>query len=108
MPLETIVNICERDPVELESSLINRGLQTEIFPDGECLRRGGALYTYHEVALGALLKKHVDVLADAGWPDAVAEFVKTSATTRAELHTKLFTVVAHAFADYDNTYSAEL
>ncbi len=46
--LDTVVDICERDPVELARVLEERGLQTRIFPDGECLRSGGMLYAYHE------------------------------------------------------------
>lgn len=108
LPLDTVINICERDPMELAHELEGRGLKTKIFSDGECLRRGGMLYTYDEVALGALLKVHAGILHDAHWPETPHEFVTKSATTRAELYTKLFTVIADAFADYDNQYRVEL
>lgn len=62
----------------------------------------GLLFAYDEVALADLLKRHREVLEEAGWSTEPAGFVEDVYVRIAPSKTKLFDVVADAFADYTN------
>jgi hypothetical protein len=103
LPISTINKYLKSDMQNLIREAEEKGLFVKIFRDGEVPITGGALFMADVTALDQLIKLHERTLKAFGWPIEPKEFLEYVATRHAPNKTKLFDVVADAFADYINT-----
>jgi hypothetical protein len=86
----------------LASEAKRKDFIVRLFCEGEAPIVSGALFVASPVALTKLLKKHKDTVAAFGWSSNPETFLEEIATRQATPKTKLYDVVADAFADYEN------
>jgi hypothetical protein len=106
LPLDTITDICGRDPADVQKELRARGLKTLRLTMTESNIWSGALYAWDESALHSHLQKNAATLAEAGWPVQTEAFVR-HLRHLAPSGTKLFDLIADAFADRDNGWRSD-
>src|SRR5215211_6102571 len=99
LPLSTIkMNGGNVDELIMEAK--QKGFIVRLFPEGETHYGSGALYIADPLGLTKLLTENKDTLTAYGWSSEPLEFIGQLATQLAPRKTKLFDVVADAFADY--------
>jgi hypothetical protein len=86
----------------LSAEAKRKGFIVRLFRKGEAPIVSGALFVASPVALTKLLEKHKDTVAAFGWSSNPETFLEEMATRQATPKTKLYDVVADAFADYKN------
>lgn len=79
----------------------NRGLQV-LIKHKIYKEFNGAIHVYDYKALEDLLQEKTAILKEAGWPADPDTFVHRVASERVSGKTKLYNVIADAFADYTN------
>jgi hypothetical protein len=57
------------DPSDVLAVLAGQpGVRTKVFSGEECSYIGGAIFAWHEAALNALIRGHLPLLIETGWP----------------------------------------
>lgn len=106
LPLSTIIDLCGKDPLNLQEELNRNGLSTRLFTHEECGVGSGALYAWDNAKLSALLSLpgNEATLLEAEWPTDPAEFVDRVANDFAEGSGPLYDLIAIAFNDPRDEY----
>ena len=99
LPLYTVRDLAELDPVSVAADATARGLAAAEFCQEECCIKSGALYVYHREALACLLRSHADILAAAGMPADPDRFVAEIAAHWLDPTHPAYSVIAAAFGD---------
>lgn len=102
MPLTEI-----KDRDALDRRLKARGLFVLVLNEMDSRVQGGAMIAYDREALGRLLNSRKDVLIKSRWPYDPDRFVRYHLTHNAPLKTKLYDLVADAYADFSNPYRTD-
>ena len=92
-------NLCQVDYLKVAQYLQKKGIEVRIWDESFCNVGSGALYAYDTDSLQALLNKNSQTLIEAHWPTQVDPFVICVATVTALFPSRLYEVVAEAFAD---------
>jgi hypothetical protein len=100
LPIDTITKICNETIENIAKEAKIKGLSLKRFRREQT--KSGVLYVYDKKSLGELLQKNSSTLQEAGWPTDPSAFVWKVSSTTAPNKTKLFDVIADAFADYTN------
>lgn len=101
LPIETISQTCDTDPMELKEKLEQKGLKTLLLNQEESNVHRGALFVYDENALNHLLNAHREILIKEGWPTDAESFIRNLKNTAAK-KTELFDLIADSFGDKSN------
>lgn len=103
LPLETLRELCDEDPLVVREQLIERGLSTFYFDEGECNVSSGALYAYDVKHLQEFLDmpEHTAILDKYGWPRDAEGFLLHTIHTLAPSETRpdLYDLIALAYND---------
>jgi hypothetical protein len=101
LPLSTIKRL-GGNMKTLSAEAKRKGFIVQLYREGEAPIVSGALFVASPVALTKLLEKNKDTVAAFGWSSNPETFLEEIATRQATPKTKLFDIVADAFADYEN------
>lgn len=95
--LRFLKNWRDEDLDALQKTLQEKGLKTLLLKGAACAMRAGALYAYHEQALGEILRARAEILIAQGWPVEPEAFVRKLALDWAPEKTALFDTIADTF-----------
>ncbi len=103
LPLRTLREVCESDPMQVRQQLIDQGLSTFYFDLGDCQIGSGALYACDAKRLQDFLDmpQHKAILEKYDWPQTAEGFLLHTVHTLApvETHPDLYDLIALAFND---------
>lgn len=102
LPLDTIRYYNQEDPEVLRQQAIDKGLYAKVFDEEESKIASGALYIADIHSLQSLLDSNKTTLSTYGWPGKAEDFIEQVTKETAPAKTKLFDLIADAFADKRN------